>query len=128
MNKQFYGIKYPFSKDSEMHTLFDLNETKEDKVKSMLLHIILTPKGQRLRNPNFGTDLIKFIFEPNYEVSWDKIKEEIHTQVSFYIPEIKFENIEIIKNVENDSEIYLMLEYSVEENGEIIKNKTVVKL
>jgi phage baseplate assembly protein W len=128
MNKQFYGIKYPFSEESERLTFVDLNETEIEGIKSMLLHIILTPKGQRLRRPNFGTNLIKYIFEPNDAVTWDSIKEEIKTQVSIYLPEVVFENINIQHNIEETNSIYIEIDYSIHTNGSIIKNKTLVKL
>ena len=123
-----YGIKYPFTNESDSLTFFDLNETKEESVRSMLLHIILTPKGQRLRHPNFGTDIIKFIFEPNDSDTWEDIKEEIRTQVSLYLPEVVFNDIKIIHNTEEENSIYLMIEYTVNSNGVRTKNKTMVKL
>jgi phage baseplate assembly protein W len=128
MSKQFYGIKYPFTNESDSLTFFDLNETKEESVRSMLLHIILTPKGQRLKHPNFGTDIIKFIFEPNDSDTWEDIKEEIRTQVSLYLPEVVFNDIKIIHNTEEENSIYLMIEYTVNSNGVRTKNKTMVKL
>ena len=88
MSEQFYGIKYPFSEDSEMLTFLDLNESEEESVKSMLLHIIFTPKGQRLRKPEFGTQLMYFLFEPNDNDTWDSIKEDIRRQVSLYLPQV----------------------------------------
>ena len=42
MTEQFYGIKYPFSEESERLTYLDLNESKEESVRSMILHIIFT--------------------------------------------------------------------------------------
>ena len=45
MSKQFYGIKYPFSEESDRLTFFDLDETKNDGIKSKILHIIFTPNG-----------------------------------------------------------------------------------
>ena len=128
MSKQFYGIKYPFTTESNRLTFFDVNETKEDSIRSMLLHIILTPKGQRLRHPNFGTDIIKFIFEPNDSNTWDGIKEEIRRQVSLYIPEVVFDDIKIIHNTEEENSIYLEIEYTVNGKGVITKNKTMVKI
>ena len=128
MKKQFYGIKYPFSDESEKLTFFDVNETKEESVRSMLLHIILTPKGQRLRQPNFGTNLIKFIFETNTNDTWDDIKEEIRRQVSFYLPEVIFNDIIIKHNIEEENSIYIEIDYSVEDSGVITRNKTMVKL
>lgn len=56
-NRQFFGIKYPFQNESEDNYYLDLNQSYEDKMKSELLHIIFTPKGQRYRNPDFGTEI-----------------------------------------------------------------------
>lgn len=128
MSKQFYGIKYPFSEESDSLSFIDLNETKIDGIKSMLLHIILTPKGQRLRRPNFGTNLIKFIFEPNDSVTWDGIKEEIQKQVALYLPEVVFEDINLQHNLEEANSIYVEIDYSINHNGTMTKNKTLVKL
>lgn len=128
MNKQFYGVKYPISDESDRLTFFDMNETKSDGVKSMLLHLILTPKGQRLRNPNFGTNLIKYIFEQNDGETWSSIKEEIRKQVGLYLPQVIFENINIIKHNEDDHSVYIEVDYSIEDNGQTIKNKALVKL
>lgn len=128
MIKQYYGIKYPFSEESEDLTFFDMNETKQDGIKSMLLHIILTPKGQRLRHPNFGTDLIKYIFEPNDSSTWSVIKEEIRKQIALYLPEVSFEDIAIKRNLEEENSIYVEIDYSINQNGVNVKNKTLVKL
>jgi phage baseplate assembly protein W len=125
--KQFYGIKYPFTEESDRLTFFDMNERKIDGAKSMLLHIILTPKGQRLRHPNFGTNLIKFVFEQKDSDTWADIKEDIRKQVSLYVPEINFKNINIIKD-ENDNSIFIEVDYSIEDNGQTVENKTLVKL
>lgn len=128
MKKQFYGIKYPFSDESNRLTFFDMNENKIEGIKSMLLHLILTPKGQRIRNPEFGTDLIKFIFEPNNSNTWNGIKEEISRQVSFYLPEVIFDDINIKHDTEEENSIYVEIDYYVKHNGGQIKNKALVKL
>lgn len=105
-----------------------MNESMIDGVKSKLLHLILTPKGQRLRHPEFGTDLIKFIFESNDNTTWGLIKEEINKQVSLYIPEIIFEDINIHHNLEESNSVYVEVDYSVNDNGRTVKNKALVKL
>ena len=130
MSEQFYGIKYPFIKESDRNTFLDLNENHDDGVRSMLLHIIFTPKGQRLRKPDFGTDLIKYIFEPSDSDTWDKIKSEIRQQISKYLPQVKFNNIKIINN-SNETDlrgIFVEIDYSIEKNGQITNNKTMVKI
>ena len=128
MNKQFYGITYPFNDENERLTFLDMNETKNEGVRSMLLHIILTPKGQRLRMPNFGTNLIKYIFETNEDTTWEEIKNEIRTQVSFYLPQVIFDDIKIIHNTDERNSIFIEILYSVENNGVVTQNNTIVKL
>ena len=63
MSKQFYGIKYPFSEESNSLT-FILILMKEimKRCKKYVITYIFTPKGQRIRQPEFGTNLIKFYF------------------------------------------------------------------
>lgn len=129
MDTQFYGIKYPFSEESERLTFFDLDETKSEGIRSKILHIIFTPKGQRLRRPDFGTNLLKFIFEPNDGETWDRIKEEIRQQISLYLPEVIFNDIAILRNTEDgEHSIFVQVDYSVQSNGEITENKTLVRI
>ena len=78
---QKYGIKYPFTSDNDEGYLLDLNETLADGVKSQVLHVIFTPKGQKLRDPDFGTDLRSAMSYANAKnlqqfigkVQWDTI-------------------------------------------------------
>ena len=74
--KQYYGIKFPFTSNNLDGFFLDLNEEVRDKVASELLHVILTPKRSRIRKPDFGTNLIKFVFNENDEMSWEEIKSE----------------------------------------------------
>lgn len=128
MAKQFYGIKYPFSEESERLTFLDMNETKEDSIRSMLLHIIFTPKGQRLRRPDFGTNLIKYIFESNDSQTWNNIKNEITNQVALYLPQVSFKDIKIMHNTDEENSIYVQVSYEININGKITDNNTVVKI
>ena len=128
MSKQYYGIKYPFNEGDEKKTFFDLNENNEDGVRSMLLHIIFTPKGQRLRRPNFGTNLIKFIFEPNDNNNWENIKNEIRQQISLFLPQVIFNDIKVNSNGIDNNDIFVEIDYSVKNNVIVTKNKTLVKL
>lgn len=130
MAKQFYGITYPFSDDSDLNTLFDMNETRLESIKSMVLHIIFTSKGQRIRQPEFGTDLIKYIFEPNDSITLGNVKDEIRRQISFYLPEVSFNNIKINNGSEigEDNTIFVEVDYSVKSNGSVSNHNVTVKI
>ena len=60
--KQKYGIKYPFTTYNNEMVFMDLNDTFAEGIKSKVLHVIFTPKGSKLRDPEFGTNLVQFIF------------------------------------------------------------------
>lgn len=111
--QQFFGIKYPFQNESEDNYYVDLNESYKDKIRSELLHIIFTPKGQRYRNPDFGTDLIKYIFEPNDDEAWNGVKTEIKTQVSKYLPRVIFKDINLYKDEANENRVYADISYAI---------------
>ena len=92
---QKFGIKYPFSSDNNEEIYLDLDNTITDATKSKVLHVVFTPKGQRLRNPDFGTDLIKYIFEPSDENTFEHLKEDIRAEILKYVPEVCFEDISV---------------------------------
>ena len=129
MNKrQKYGLKYPFTTDNGDGYFVDLNETVGEGVKSRVLHVIFTPKGQKLRDPEFGTDLIKFIFEPNDNVTWEGIKNEVSTIVSKYLKGVMLKNIEVMQNENDFSEIYVRIDYSVSNGINVVNDSLVTKI
>lgn len=118
---QFYGIKYPFSTEDSENYYVDLNSNLKDKVRSMLLHVVFTPKGQKIRDLEFGTNLIKYIFEPNDELTWGDVKNEIKDVVNKYIPNITVNDISVLDSEETKGKIYVRLDYTVS-NG-LTENK-----
>jgi len=126
--KQYFGIKYPFLADSVTGFYVAANETVAEKVRSQLMHIVFTPKGQRIRNPEFGTDLIKFIFDQNDEMSWESVKTEISESVNRWATNITLRDIQVVKNEENEAEVFVRLDYSVTEGNKTTNDSVVVEL
>jgi len=91
---KYININYPF-KNSPKGFFLDLNLDENAAIKADLMHLILTRKGQRLYNPDFGTDLLRYIFEPEDGLTLSKIKEEIDTAVNRYLPKLKVVNVEL---------------------------------
>lgn len=126
--KTQFGIKYPFTRESGEKTYIDVNQTQDAMIKSRLLHTILTPKGQRVRMPDFGTDLIKYIFSPNDELSFSEIRNEISKAVSRYVPEVNFKNIEIISDNEEINGVIVNIKYDIQKGNTAITTEVAVKL
>ena len=127
-NKQYYGVKFPFTDNNLEGHFIDLNENLDDKVASEILHVILTPKRTRLRRPDFGTDLIKFIFEPDDSITWDAVTKEVSESVNKYVRNAGIDNVAVVYGEEDPNAVYLDIRYSVK-RGNIIENKRMaVKL
>ena len=126
--KQYFNIKYPFKNEGFQHFYIDANDTLKDKARSTLMHIVFTPKGQRIRLPEFGTDLIKFIFDPNEYTTWESVKNEVSESVNRWTSNIKLNDIQIVKNENDESEIYVRLDYSVSEGNKITNDSIVVQV
>lgn len=126
--KQYYGIKFPFTANNLDGFFLDLNEKVEDKVVSEILHVILTPKRSRIRKPDFGTNLAKYIFEPSDELTWESVKEEVISSVSTYVANTTLTNIEVVTPDEEPNSIYLDIRYVVKKGNKEENNRMVVKL
>lgn len=111
--RQYYGIKFPFTKDNNDEIFLDLNENFIDKAKSDMFHAIFTPKGQRVRMPDFGTNLIQFIFEDNTKTTWDKIRDEISAVTEKYVPAVKVTDVMVYTECDDDHRAYVTIKFTV---------------
>jgi len=93
MAERFLNIRYPFE-DSSKGYMLEMNQLTKDAVKSDLLHLLLTDKGKRFYMPDFGTDLKRFIFNPNDNITHRDIMAEIQDVVNKFIPGLKITNIQ----------------------------------
>lgn len=91
-NGKFININFPF-KDSNKGFFLDLNDEDSSAIKADLMHLILTRKGERLYMPDFGTDLLKFIFQPSDSKTLSEIKEEINNVVKKYLPNLRVNEV-----------------------------------
>jgi len=109
--QRFINIDFPF-KDSPEGFYFNLNATDADAVRADLLHLLLTNKGERLYMPDFGSDLKKYIFEPNDSVTHEQIRDNLNESIKRYIPNLIINNISF-KNDSIEELIIVELTYTV---------------
>jgi len=124
---QKYGIKFPFRVPDDNSRVIELNTTPAEGVNSEIMHIIFTPKGQRLRRPDFGTRLIQYIFNPNESQSWEDIVDEINNAVRNRISNCSIENIQVAEG-DNGLDLFVRIIYSVKEGPTNTVYETIAKL
>jgi phage baseplate assembly protein W len=91
---RYLGITFPFQEDLKGKYL-KLTNIDKDAVRSNLSNLITTMKGERLYKPDFGTNVMRFLFEPMDDVTYGEIREEIIGAVTKYLKEIEVQNVEI---------------------------------
>lgn len=88
-----FNITYPFKDDNETKSFIQMNQVTKDSYSSNLLLLLLTQKGERYYESDYGTNLLKYIFEPNDDLTSEDVEEEIRDTVSLYIPEVKITSV-----------------------------------
>jgi phage baseplate assembly protein W len=88
-----YNITFPLNDDVSTNTYFLMSKVTKDAFSSDLLLLLLTSKGERYYEPDYGTNLLKYIFEPNDNLDANDIEQEIKTTVSTYIPALTINSV-----------------------------------
>ena len=83
------GVAFPLDETN----MFSGTETIKEQIKANLLNLLLTYPGERINLPNFGIGVKNLIFEQDIDL--ETLKEKIQSQIDFYIPNIKLQNINI---------------------------------
>lgn len=114
MGEKFINVRFPFEEDIENGFFVKLNKTDKEAIKSDLMHLLFTRRGERFYNPLFGTKLLDFIFEPNDIESVGDIKRDIQEAVNLFIPGLTINILTVHENEEdNDYLVIISLEYVV---------------
>jgi len=88
------GLDLPFSEKSGK--IFKLNYLSIDQAIVNLKNLILTLKGERVMHPNFGTNLKRYLFEPNLQTLRDQVGTEIEEAIKFWLPYIRISELNVV--------------------------------
>ena len=86
-----------FGRDIARHPLTDdvVRKTNEDAVKESIRNIVLTNKGERPFQPNFGCDVRKLLFENYTPQTSTLIEQTIRSSIAAYEPRAEVTDIRI---------------------------------
>jgi phage baseplate assembly protein W len=83
-----------------------------DQIKANLVNYLLTNRGERVFNPNFGADLRNLLFENISDTTTEDLRERIQNDISLYFPEVQVRQI-IFDNIPDTNTINFTLTYEV---------------
>ena len=93
---------------------FQLNKTIEESVKQNFKNLILTVKGERIMDPNFGVGIHSYLFQNYTLATTQDLREETIAQVKKYMPFINLIDLNISDSGININEFYIYIKYSVQ--------------
>lgn len=99
-----YNITFPFTDDPTTNSFVSMNQVTKDAYSSNLLLLLLTQKGERYYEPDYGTNLLKYIFEQNDDLTASDVEDEIRNSVALYIPEVKISSVKFTWNEDEESQ------------------------
>ena len=83
-----------------------------DQIKSNLVNFLLTNKGERVFNPNFGADLRSTLFEQLENSTLEELSEQIQEYIGVQFPTIAVEEIAFTPQ-EDKNTLFFTLTYTV---------------
>lgn len=123
----FINIKFPLQDDVEKNRAFKMTLTTKDALTSDLLLLLLTQKGQRYYEPDYGTNLLQYIFEPKDNLTITDIEAEIKETVKAYIPQVTIARIQFFEDYDDagrkigDNELKVVINFTYSEDTFIEK-------
>jgi phage baseplate assembly protein W len=94
------------------NSVFNSTYTTVDQIKSNLINYILTNKGERVLNPNFGGNIRAFIFENITESNLRALEIKLTNDITSNFPSVNIISIALTPTYEQNA-IQLDIVYSI---------------
>lgn len=107
------GISIPF----DPVNIFKITYTTKDQIKSNLLNFLLTNKGERVFNPNFGADIRALVFDQM--VNLEETRESISDSIALYFPELQLTEILFTPNYDTNT-LFIKISYIINSEADSI--------
>lgn len=99
------GISLSFGRPGVFTSLTSTTEQATNNLKNLLL----TKIGERYHQPTFGTRLMNIVFQPSDDQVKQDVSEAILQPVSFWLPYINIETIDVTTHLDDPSIQYHMI-------------------
>lgn len=94
------------------NSVFNSTYTTVEQIKSNIINYVLTNKGERVLNPNFGSNLRKFIFENITESNLRALEIKLTNDIRDNFPSVNVTSITLTPTYEENA-VQLDIVYSI---------------
>lgn len=107
------GVSLPFTLGN--NGFFAVTYTTKEQIKSNLKNLILTNRGERLMQPEFGCNLRQAIFEQIGPETYSYIRSEIENSIQRWLPYIIVNDVDVTSDTtaKDNNRINVRLDYTL---------------
>jgi phage baseplate assembly protein W len=110
------GVKIPFNAPGVFYSTFS---TKE-QIRYNVVNLVLTSKGERVENPNFGTNVRSQLFQQIDPSTFSDLELGLVEDIQTYIPNVRVTNVQFSQTGEyNDNTLLVSITYAILISNEI---------
>jgi phage baseplate assembly protein W len=111
------GIALTFGNSGVFTSLSETTAQAANNLKNLLL----TRIGERYHEPTFGTTLMNIVFQPSDDEIKQDIYDAITTPVSFWLPYINIDSIDVVTPLDDPSvDYHLMITITYSVSGIVV--------
>ena len=118
----YVGIGFPL--DHNVQGFFRKTKTIREQTKSNIRNLLLTEKGERLFQPNFGSNLKSLLFEQITPEKIEDIENDIRESIGTWLPYVSINELVVVQDNRNPNQILTSLEYSTTLNPDVFDTIT----
>ena len=121
------GITLPMNgiNNTELSSFFNMSKTTEEQAISNYINLLLTRKGERFMQPDFGVGLMYYVFEQNTDFLNTFLRDEILMQSALWLPYIQNIDIRVSRSldgIQDENTVNIQIQFKVFETG---ANRTI---
>jgi len=98
-----FGLKFPLEYHVDKGGFFPTSKTLKEQASSNLKNLLLTVKGERVGQPDFGCEITSILFEQITDGNTDFLKEDISAKIEEFFPNIILTSLNVSQNVDFNS-------------------------
>jgi phage baseplate assembly protein W len=107
------GVKIPFAANNVFTSVY----TSQEQTKYNIINFLLTDRGERPFNPNFGAGLRSRLFESITTSTLDEIKMSITSQIEAFFPNVLVTELSLVGDPDR-SYITITLSYTLKNTNQ----------
>ena len=114
------GVSIPFN----VNDVFNKTYSTSDQIKSNIINYILTDRGERVFNLDFGSSLRRYVFENSNLANSSLLQQTLSSELSTNFPNVQFNQIVVTPNYDQNT-INITINYTIYNGPENQINITV---